>query len=74
MMGVLSLVTWTLTILVSLEYAWLAMSFGSHGERGTIILRSVLLPLLKTGRDITLVTILTYVGVSLLIGDGVTRG
>jgi KUP system potassium uptake protein len=70
-MGVLSLVTWTLTILVSLEYAWLAMSLGSHGEGGTIILRSVLLPLLKKGRNITLVTILTYVGVSLLIGDGV---
>ncbi len=70
-LGVLSLVTWTLTILVSIEYAWLAMGLSSRGEGGTIILRSVLLPLLKKGKEVRLVTILTYIGVSLLIGDGV---
>lgn len=31
-MGVLSLVVWTLIILVSVEYAWLAMSLGEKGE------------------------------------------
>jgi KUP system potassium uptake protein len=30
--GVLSLVVWTLTILVSIEYAWLATSLGHRGE------------------------------------------
>jgi KUP system potassium uptake protein len=45
--GVLSLIVWTLTILVSVEYAWLAMSLGEKGEGGTIVLRSILLPLLK---------------------------
>jgi KUP system potassium uptake protein len=69
--GVLSLVVWTLNILVTVEYAWLAMSLGHRGEGGTIVLRSVLLPLLKSGRNAVLVTILTFVGISLLIGDGV---
>ena len=32
--GVLSLVTWTLTILVSVEYAWLAMGLSKKGEGG----------------------------------------
>jgi KUP system potassium uptake protein len=49
-MGVLSLVIWTLIILVSVEYAWLAMSLGEKGEGGTIVLRGKLIRLLKTGR------------------------
>ncbi|MBA4416546.1 MAG: potassium transporter Kup [Syntrophus sp. (in: bacteria)] len=70
-MGVLSLIVWTLTILVSVEYAWLAMSLGQKGEGGTFVLRGIIIPLLKKGRSMVFVTILTFVGVSLLIGDGV---
>jgi KUP system potassium uptake protein len=70
-MGVLSLIVWTLTILVSIEYAWLAMSLGQKGEGGTFVLRGIILPLLKKSRSMVFVTILTFVGVSLLIGDGV---
>jgi KUP system potassium uptake protein len=69
--GVLSLIVWTLTILVSVEYAWLAMGLGEKGEGGTIVLRSIILRLLKKARPMTFVTILTFVGISLLIGDGV---
>ena len=69
--GVLSLIVWTLTVLVSVEYAWLAMSLGEKGEGGTIVLRSILLPLLKKSRSMVFVTILTFVGISLLVGDGV---
>ena len=70
-MGVLSLVIWTLTILVSVEYAWLAMSLGEKGEGGTIVLRSILIRLLKQSRSMVFITILTFIGVSLLVGDGV---
>ena len=69
--GVLSLIVWTLTVLVSVEYAWLAMSLGEKGEGGTIVLRSILLPLLKKSRPMVFITILTFVGISLLVGDGV---
>ncbi len=70
-MGVLSLIIWTLIILVSVEYAWLATSLGEKGEGGTIVLRGMLIRLLKTGRGAVFVTILTFIGISLLVGDGV---
>ena len=69
--GVLSLIVWTLIILVTLEYAWLAMSLGKKGEGGTIVLKEILVPLLKSSRNVAFVTILAYVGTSFLIGDGV---
>jgi len=70
-LGILSLVFWTMTILVSAEYAWLAMSLGRKGEGGTIVLKEILARLLKPGRKIAFVGFLSYVGVSLLLGDGV---
>jgi len=70
-MGVLSLIFWTLTVLVTIEYAWLAMSLGKEGEGGTIVLKEILVKLLKSKKQIGLVVFLTIIGVSLLIGDGV---
>jgi KUP system potassium uptake protein len=69
--GVLSLIVWTLITLVTIQYAWLAMSLGRRGEGGTIVLRELLVPLLKSGRQVALVTLLSFIGISLLIGDGV---
>lgn len=70
-MGILSMILWTMTILVTAEYAWLAMSLGKKGEGGTIVLKELLAPLLKSARKTIFITILTYIGISLLIGDGV---
>lgn len=70
-MGVLSLIFWTLIILVTIEYAWLAMSLGKKGEGGTIVLKELLVPLLKSGRQAAFVGLLSFIGISLLIGDGV---
>ncbi|MCB0739373.1 MAG: KUP/HAK/KT family potassium transporter, partial [Bacteroidetes bacterium] len=69
--GVLSLIIWTLIILVGVEYAWLAMSLGRKGEGGTIVLKEILVPLLTSNRQVTLVTFLSFIGISLLMGDGV---
>jgi len=69
--GVLSLIIWTLILLVTVEYAWLATSLGKRGEGGTIVLKEILTPLLKSGRIASLITILAYIGTSFLIGDGV---
>ena len=41
-LGVLSLIVWTLILLVTVEYAWLAMSLGKRGEGGTIVLSEIL--------------------------------
>ena len=70
-MGILSLIVWTLTILVTLEYTYLAMHLGKKGEGGTIVLKEVLLPLLKSGNQVAFVSLLAIIGISLFIGDGV---
>ncbi|MBV5341369.1 MAG: KUP/HAK/KT family potassium transporter [Deltaproteobacteria bacterium] len=69
--GIISLIVWTLITLVMVEYAWLAMSLGRKGEGGTIVLREILVRMIKPGRTLAFVTFLSYVGICLLIGDGV---
>ncbi len=69
--GIISLIVWTLVILVNVEYAWLAMGLGRKGEGGTIVLKEILARLLKPGRQLAFVGILSFLGVSLLLGDGV---
>jgi KUP system potassium uptake protein len=69
--GVLSLIVWTLILLVTVQYAWLAMSLGRRGEGGTIVLREILVPLLRSGRHVVFITLLSFIGISLIIGDGV---
>ncbi|WP_306533788.1 KUP/HAK/KT family potassium transporter [Geobacter sp.] len=70
-LGILSLIVWTLIILVTVEYAWLAMSLGRKGEGGTIVLKEILIRMLKSGRQMAFVGFLAFLGVSLLLGDGV---
>jgi KUP system potassium uptake protein len=70
-MGVISLIIWTLTILVTVQFGWLAMSLSIRGEGGKIVLKEILLPLLKSNRSATFVSLMAIIGVSLLIGDGI---
>src|SRR4030043_2042283 len=70
-LGVISLIVWTLVILVTIRFAWLVMSLSIRGEGGKIVLREILQPLLKSKRSTGIVTLITIIGVSLLIGDGV---
>ncbi|MFH0968707.1 MAG: KUP/HAK/KT family potassium transporter, partial [Methanobacteriota archaeon] len=62
--GTISLIFWTLLILVTLQYAILAMRLSSNGEGGTIVLKELLLPLVKTRYGVLAVTIITFAGVS----------
>jgi KUP system potassium uptake protein len=71
LIGVLSLLFWTLVMLVTVEYAWLAMSLSIKGEGGIIVLKEILTKNVKTGRRAAFATFLGFVGVSLLMGDGV---
>jgi KUP system potassium uptake protein len=69
--SILSLIIWTLLLIVTAQYTWLAMSLSKRGEGGTIVLNEVLRKLLRTGRSMVFFSYLTYVGISLLIGDSV---
>ena len=70
-LGVLSLIVWTLVILVFLQFDWLAMSLSRRGEGGKIVLKEILVSLLPAKKETVFVTVITFVGVSLLMGDGV---
>ncbi len=69
--GIISLVFWTLIILVTIEYWWLAMSLSLKGEGGIIVLKEIVVNFLKKGRKVRFVTFIGFFGISLLMGDGV---
>lgn len=69
--SILSLIIWTLILIVTVQYTWLAMSLSQRGEGGTIVLNEVLRKLFRGARSITFFSFLTYIGISLLIGDSV---
>ena len=69
--GVLSLVFWTLIVVVTIQYAWLGMSLSIKGEGGIIVLKEALISTLKNGKKWGFATALAYFGISLLIGDGI---
>lgn len=69
--GVLSLIFWTLILLVTIKYAWLATGLGKQGEGGIIVLTELLHPILKSSRLAAFITLLSFIGISLFIGDGV---
>ncbi len=71
-MGVLSLVFWSLTMVVSLKYISFVMKANNHGEGGIF----ALLALIPTDKNISkqtrsFVVIAALLGASLLYGDGV---
>jgi len=69
--SILSMIIWTLLLIVTVQYTWLAMSLSKRGEGGTIVLNEVLRKLFKGSRQIIFFSYLTYIGISLLIGDSV---
>ncbi|MDP3112637.1 MAG: KUP/HAK/KT family potassium transporter, partial [Thermodesulfovibrionales bacterium] len=69
--GVLSLIVWTLVTLVTVQYAWLAMSLSRRGEGGDIVLREIFLSLSGSRKKMLFIAVLPIISVSLLIGDGV---
>ena len=69
--GVLSLIFWTLILLVTVKYAWLATSLSKRGEGGIIVLTELILPALRSGRKASFVMLLSFIGISLFVGDGV---
>jgi KUP system potassium uptake protein len=70
-LGVLSLIIWTLILIVSVQYAWLAIGVAEGGEGGPMVLRERLGHLLKKGRHAAWCTLLLHLGIGLMLGDGV---
>ena len=68
-MGTISLVFWTLVVMVTIQYTFLAMRLSQTGEGGTLVLKGLLLPLLKNKRRVAIFTLLATLGISLMIGE-----
>jgi KUP system potassium uptake protein len=62
-LGTLSLVLWTLTIVTTVKYVWFAMRINNDGEGGILALMSLLKP-----RPV--VAALALIGAALIYGDG----
>lgn len=69
--SILSLIIWTLFTVVTMKYVWLAMSLSRRGEGGIVVLLDILSSYIKKGRTLTFVSFLAYIGISLMIGDGI---
>jgi KUP system potassium uptake protein len=69
--GLLSLITWTLFIVITAQYIWLAMSLSDKGEGGIIVLKKIIDSLIQPGIAASVVSVLTLIGIALFIGDGV---
>src|SRR5208337_2000697 len=70
-LGVLSLILWSLTVVVTVKYLYFIMKADNHGEGGILALLA-LLPSPKRGdHRVPLLTLLVLVGAALLYGDGV---
>lgn len=71
-LGILSLIIWSLFIVITVQYTWLAMHLGVKGEGGTIVLKGLLISYIKNNsRMVSFVSLLTIIGVALFMGDGV---
>ncbi len=71
-LGIVSLIIWTLILIVTMQYVWLAMSLNCNGEGGTIVLREMLLRLvMRREISVKIVAILSFIAISLTIGDSI---
>src|SRR5580704_9250394 len=67
--GILSLIFWSLTMVVTVKYLTFIMKADNKGEGGIFALLA-LVPRPAKGRAITGIAILVVVGAALLYGDG----
>lgn len=73
-LGILSLVFWALTLVVTVKYLSFILKADNHGEGGTTALLALLLPKLKGDNQLrqkAIVVMLAVFGAGLLYGDGV---
>src|SRR5450432_1170626 len=67
--GVLSLIAWSLVLVVTVKYLLFIMRADNRGEGGIFALLALVPPRLRLGR-VSVVALLVVVGAALLYGDG----
>lgn len=67
--GVMSLMLWALTIIVTLKYVLLIMRADNHGEGGTLTLMALLQRVM--GRNFFIISLMGMAGAALFYGDAI---
>lgn len=72
-LGVLSLILWSLILIVFVWYVGIVMRVSHHGEGGILALLALILPPVKRGvlPRATILTFLVILGAGMLFGDGI---
>lgn len=70
-LGVLSLVFWSLLLVISIKYQIFVMRADNRGEGGILALLALLDPWRSSGRRVALIVTLGVFGAALLYGDGI---
>jgi len=70
-LGVLSLIFWSLTMVVTVKYLLFIMRADNHGEGGILALLALLPGRERKDHSVSTLTLLVLVGAALLYGDGV---
>ncbi len=71
LIGITSLIIWTIIFLVTIQYSWLAMNLSLRGEGGIVVLGEIVSKVTKNPKLKKIYRFLVFIGLSFLIGDGV---
>lgn len=69
--GVISLILWSMTLIVTVKYISILMRVNNHGEGGILALVGLVRQTKSKPRSLLLFTLIGILGVSLFFGDGV---
>lgn len=70
-LGIVSLIFWSLIVVISIKYAVLIMRADNHGEGGILALLALVTPRrAKQSRRRAIIVIIGLIGATLLYGDG----
>jgi len=69
--GIISLILWSITLIVTIKYVTLLMRANNHGEGGIMALVGLMRQTNPSKKNLLLFTLIGLVGISLFCGDGI---
>ena len=69
--GIISLILWSITLIVTIKYITLLMRVSNHGEGGIMALVGLVRQTRSSKKSLALFTLMGLIGVSLFCGDGI---
>jgi KUP system potassium uptake protein len=70
-LGILSLIFWSVTVIVTIKYAFFIMRADNQGQGGILALMALALQKVSSARDRRIMLLLGIVGAALFFGDGI---